>query len=169
MRMLLISLLLVTFVALTITAKEKTPALKVGDKAPSFCAPDQTGKIVNFPADIKGKKALVFYPMASTPGCTKEMCSLRDDQAELKKNNITVVGISPSKSKNQKSFQDDHKLPFTLLTADKAILDNYGVNGFFFISRYTFLIDGNDHIVEIITHVDKKKATDQIIKGFTKK
>src|ERR1019366_1527969 len=59
---------------------EITMALKVGDKAPDF---ELTTKSAEGPKKIKlssnsGKKntVLLFFPMAFTGGCTKEMCEV---------------------------------------------------------------------------------------------
>ncbi len=162
---LLLSLIAVGITATTLVAKKELK-LKEGDAAPSFTACDETGKSVKFPEDFKGKLvALVFYPMANTPGCTKEMCNLSKDDADLKKSGVTVIGISPSKEKNQAKFKDSHALPFTLLTASDEICKAYNVEGFLWIDRHTFLIkDGK--IVKRITHVDKKKPGQQILEGF---
>ena len=51
--------------------------LQVGDKMPSFAAPDETGKMVT-DKDLIGKKTVIyFYPKDSTPGCTAEACNIR--------------------------------------------------------------------------------------------
>ena len=42
--------------------------VKIGSKAPSFSAPDQSGKTVSL-ADFKGKTVILyFYPKDDTPG-----------------------------------------------------------------------------------------------------
>ena len=42
--------------------------LAVGDQAPEFAVPDQTGKIRRL-SDYRGKNVVLwFYPKASTPG-----------------------------------------------------------------------------------------------------
>ena len=53
--------------------------LKVGDKLPNFSLKDQNGKIRS-DSDYVGKKIIIFfYPRANTPGCTAEVCNLRDN------------------------------------------------------------------------------------------
>jgi Peroxiredoxin len=42
-------------------------SLKVGDPAPEFALPDQTGDVVRL-ADLRGRRVvLYFYPKADTP------------------------------------------------------------------------------------------------------
>ena len=57
--------------------------LKVGDKLPNFSLKDQNGTI-RCDSDYIGKKIIIFfYPRANTPGCTAEVCDLRDNFKEL--------------------------------------------------------------------------------------
>ncbi len=53
--------------------------LQKGTKAPYFEGQDENGNLVKL-TDFSGKKlVLYFYPKDSTPGCTSEACSLRDN------------------------------------------------------------------------------------------
>ena len=53
--------------------------LPVGSKAPDFDLPATGGRQVKL-SDYKGKNLiLVFYPKDQTPGCTQQLCALRDD------------------------------------------------------------------------------------------
>ena len=55
----------------------------VGEKAPAFSLPDQSGKNVALKS-LKGKHVvLYFYPKDDTPGCTKESCDLRDTSERI--------------------------------------------------------------------------------------
>lgn len=52
--------------------------LSVGDSAPVFTLPNESGEPVSL-ADFKGQKVIIyFYPKDDTPGCTKEACNFRD-------------------------------------------------------------------------------------------
>src|SRR5262245_12041801 len=81
--------------ALSMLAAPAAEMPKVGDKAPLVSGQDQDGKAWNL-ADLVGKKIvlLYFYPKDDTPGCTKEACALRDRMADLKKDDVQVVGVS---------------------------------------------------------------------------
>jgi thioredoxin-dependent peroxiredoxin len=53
--------------------------VQVGDKAPDFTLPSQSGEPVRL-ADRLGERVVVlyFYPKDETPGCTAEACAFRD-------------------------------------------------------------------------------------------
>lgn len=149
-------------------AKKDDCKLKVGDIAPSFKAiHSETGKVTKFPDDLPaGRKALIFYPMANTPGCKKEMCSIQKNYNDLKKADITPIGISTSSKEHQKAFKDRNGFEFPLLTATDDTCKLYNVDGFFGAHRHTFLIGIDNKIVAIIKDVDKSRAAQQIIDGF---
>lgn len=95
--------------------------LKVGDAAPSFEAPDDTGKAWKS-ADHVGKKIVVvyFYPASFTGGCTKQACGFRDDMKSFTDKDVEVVGVSGDTVKTQEEFKQHHKLNFTLLADEKG-------------------------------------------------
>src|SRR5690349_6974581 len=88
-----VSASLLSLLCFAATGQAKTPA--VGDPAPLVQGKDQNGKDWNL-SDVVGKKVvlLYFYPKDDTPGCTKEACGFRDRIADLKKENVEVVGVS---------------------------------------------------------------------------
>lgn len=104
--------------------------LEVGDKAPAFSLPDADGRTVKL-SDFKGRKVIVyFYPAASTPGCTKQACSFRDNLSTLNSAGIDVVGISPDKPEKLAKFRDAEGLNFPLLgDPDKTVLTAWGTFG----------------------------------------
>ena len=147
-------------------------SLKQGDKAPAFNAKDQNGNPISL-SQFKGKKVvLYFYPKDSTPGCTAEACDFRDNYQDLKAQGIEVLGVSVDDEKSHQKFITKYELPFTLLAdTDKAIVTAYGVWGeksmygkkYMGTNRTTFIIDEEGNIAHIITKVDTKAATAQVL------
>lgn len=149
--------------------------LQEGDKAPDFKSKDQNGKPVSL-SDLKGKKvALYFYPEDDTPTCTIEACNLRDNYSLLKKNGITVLGVSPDDERKHKKFEKKYDLPFTLLADEgKKIIDKYGVWGeknlygrkYMGLHRTTFLIDEKGIIKKIFKKPRSKMHSEEILKAW---
>lgn len=146
--------------------------LEKGDKAPSFSAKDQDGKVHTL-SDYKGKKLVVFfYPKANTPGCTAEACDLRDNFARFEANNYALLGVSADNAKAQSNFKNKYEFPFPLLAdEDKAVIQAFGVWGpkkfmgkeYDGIHRTTFIINENGIIDEVITSVKTKAHAEQIL------
>ena len=105
-----------------------TSELQVGDPAPAFSLPDDTGRIVNS-SELRGKKVVVyFYPKDDTPGCTTEACSFRDGIQELRKSGAIVFGVSADSVSSHRKFSDKFQLNFPLLSDEsKAMIQAYGV------------------------------------------
>src|SRR2546430_6081739 len=69
--------------------------LAVGDKAPDFSLPDETGQPVSLKKFRGRQVVLYFYPKDDTPGCTKEACGFRDSMTPILKAGSAVVGGGP--------------------------------------------------------------------------
>ena len=88
--------------------------MNIGDKAPELLGTDQDGKEIKL-SDYKGKKiVLYFYPKDSTPGCTSQACSLRDNYELMQKRGYAVIGVSVQDEKSHKKFIEKYNLPFPL-------------------------------------------------------
>lgn len=89
--------------------------LMVGEKAPEFVLPVNSGEMWSL-SENKGKViALLFYPQNETLVCTKQLCSIRDNWAEFLKTKALIVGISPGSLQNHQEFAEKYKLPMPLL------------------------------------------------------
>jgi len=115
---------------------------------------------------------LYFYPKDDTPGCTAEACDFRDNYQGLTEKGIVVLGVSVDDEKSHKKFITKHNLPFTLLAdTDKKIVEAYGVWGeksmygktYMGTNRKTFIIDEQGVIIHIISKVDTKNSTAQVL------
>lgn len=146
--------------------------LNKGDQAPNFTAQDQFGKTHHL-SNYAGKKLVIyFYPKDNTPGCTAQACNLRDNIDGLKAKNINVLGVSADSESSHVKFTDKYELNFPLLVdTDRAIIEAFGVWGpkkfmgktYDGINRTTFIIDENGKIQEVISKVNTKNHTQQIL------
>src|SRR5574341_800708 len=124
---------------------ESTGKVKVGDPAPEFALPNQSGTIVSL-KDFAGKKNVVlyFYPKDFTPGCTKESCTFRDTYEEFTKMDAAVVGISSDSVESHRKFVSKYHLLFTLLSDEGGrVRALYGVPTTMGVipGRVTYIID----------------------------
>lgn len=147
--------------------------LNIGDKAPDFVGKDQNENTVKL-SDYRGKKVILyFYPKDNTPGCTTQSCNLRDNYTELQNQGYEVIGVSIDSEKSHQNFASKYELPFTLIAdTDKKIVEQYGVwqeksmygRKYMGTMRYTFVIDEDGTIQDIITKVKTKEHANQILK-----
>ena len=147
--------------------------LNIGDKAPDFEGKDQHGHTVRL-SDYRGKKVILyFYPKDDTSGCTAQACNLRDSYSDLQKEGYVVIGVSTDDEKSHQKFISKYDLPFTLLAdTDKQIVEQYGVwqeksmygRKYMGTMRYTFIINEEGVIQDIITKVKTSGHTGQILK-----
>jgi len=118
--------------------------VQVGDPVPLFSLHDQHDSLFHI-SDYLGKKVLVifFYPKDESLVCTKEACSFRDSYAEFTQAGALVIGINSGTVESHKKFQENHHLPFILLSdPGDQVLKMFGVKGkFFFSGRETFVVD----------------------------
>jgi peroxiredoxin Q/BCP len=102
----------------------------VGELAPDFELRDDEGKAHRL-SNRRGQYTVVyFYPADDTPGCTKEACSFRDNDAAFKEAATEVWGLSPQGPESKARFRAKYGLPFTLLAdEDHAVAEAYGAWG----------------------------------------
>jgi peroxiredoxin Q/BCP len=100
----------------------------VGSKAPDFALKDATGSNIRLSdALASGPVVLVFYPGDHTPGCTIQLCAIRNDWQEFEKLGLSVFGINHANAESHKAFGGAHRFPFPLLVdTDKRVSAQYG-------------------------------------------
>ena len=96
--------------------------LKVGDVAPGFALPYATkDSISRAPlsfSNLVGKRAVVlaFYPADWSTGCTKEVCTMRDNFAALQALDAEILAISGDYVWSHHEWAKSLNLPFKLLS-----------------------------------------------------
>lgn len=140
---------------------------RVGDAAPDFTLKDHEGKDVTLSEQVGEKPvALVFYPRAGSPICTKQMCSLRDGWSELMAK-AKVFGVSYDSVEQVRKFKEQQKLPFTLLSdPTKKVAKLYGVDGTFAAARVTFVIGTDGKVKAAIDSINANEHAKQVLNAL---
>ena len=106
-------------------------AISVGTKAPDFTLKTKRGEDLK---DVKlsdnfGKKksVLLFFPLAFTGVCTKEMCDVSAGLSAYEKLDAAVYGISVDSPFTHGAWADKEKISLTLLSdLNKEVSKAYG-------------------------------------------
>lgn len=141
---------------------------------PQLMGTDENGNEIKL-SDFKGKKlVLYFYPKDSTPGCTAEACSLRDNYEAMLARGYEVVGVSVDSERSHRNFIAKQSLPFHLIAdTEKTWVEAFGVWGekkmcgrtYMGTFRTTFIIDEEGRIERIFApkEIDTKNHAAQIL------
>ena len=148
--------------------------METGQKLPENLGFDQDGKEWKT-SELKGKKVVLYvYPKDSTPGCTNEACSLRDNYERFLAQGYVVIGVSAQDARSHKKFIEKYKLPFPLICdTEHRLMDELGVWGekkmagrtYMGAFRTTFITDEEGTIVQIFTpkEIKVKEHAEQIL------
>ena len=139
-------------------------ALDIGKPVPDFVAKTTAGPVKK--SDFAGRwLVLYFYPKSFTPGCTRQICSVRDGFDELKALNVTVLGVSVDSVEKQKEFKAKYEAPFELIADEDKTLsgafDNLAMGGLM-ARRRTFIIAPDGTLASILEQPDVGDHAKQI-------
>ena len=101
--------------------------IEVGTVAPGFNLFNTEKKKIAL-TDYKGKNVLLlFFPLAFTGTCTKELCDVRDTISVYNNSNAVVLGISVDSLYTLHKYKEDQHLNFDLLSDfNKEVSAAYG-------------------------------------------
>jgi peroxiredoxin Q/BCP len=138
MKRVLIGLFLLATAGLVFAQSNPAPkgteaAPKVGDAAPDFQLPYATRDSIAGDSlrlsSLVGKRnvVLAFYPADWSGGCTREVCTFRDNFGMLGAVNADVIGISGDYVFSHYEWAKHHNLPFRLASDhDHSVAKRYG-------------------------------------------
>lgn len=124
-------------------------ALQIGDKAPDFSLYSSEKKLIHL-QDFRGKNVvLLFFPLAFTSTCTKELCATRDDLDFYRDLDAEVFAISTDSPQSLARYKHEHEFNFTLLSdynkevirAYDTMYEEYSLGMRGVAKRSVFLID----------------------------
>ena len=101
--------------------------IEVGQAAPDFTLYDSKKKQVTL-SELRGQNVLLlFFPLAFTNTCTKELCSVRDNITWYNNVNAKVLAISVDSLHTLARYKEEQKLNFILLSDfNKDVSASYG-------------------------------------------
>ena len=139
--------------------------IEVGQNAPDFTLYDSGKKQVTL-SEQKGENVLLlFFPLAFTSTCTKELCFVRDSIGLYNSVNAKVFGISVDSLHTLARYKADQNLNFSLLSdfnkdvssAYGSLYETFGYNMKGVSKRSAFLIDktGIIRYVEVLENASE--------------
>lgn len=146
--------------------------LKVGDKAPTFTLKTHKGKDVSL-KDFKEKTpvVLIFYPGDMTPGCTIQLCNIRDNYPKFQELDAVVYGVNHADAKSHVKFVDKHQFSFPLLVDEhKKVSKKYGAVKKLFtatVIKRTVVVVDKEGKIAFYKHGMPKET--EILKALNKK
>jgi peroxiredoxin Q/BCP len=152
---------------------QMSKTLQIGDPAPNFDLPTDSGGRISL-AKLKGKSVvLFFYPKDDTPTCTVENLSFSEKAKAFEQANALVIGISKDSPATHDKFKAKHGLN-VLLASDETgkTLEDYGVwteknmygRKYMGIERTTYLVNAKGRISEIWRKVRVKGHVDAVLR-----
>ncbi len=145
-----------------------TPMPAVGQQAPAFTLPSQTGAPIALD-QFRGKwVVLYFYPKDMTTGCTIEAHKFQDSLPQFEAKNAVILGVSVDTVDSHKQFCTKDGLSFHLLAdPDHKVVSAYGSLGGFagitIANRNTFLIDPQGKIARVWVKVVPANAASEVL------
>jgi peroxiredoxin len=123
--------------------------IEIGSKAPEFALYDSEKNKISL-TDYRGKNVLLlFFPLAFTSTCTKELCGVRDNIAVYNNSNAVVFGISVDSLYTLAKYKEEQRLNFSLLSdfnkdvsaAYGSLYENFSYSMKGVSKRSAFLVD----------------------------
>jgi len=117
-----VMLIMLAFFVTSIAFSQSEPTLDVGQMAPDFSLQYATrDSITREPLQLSkviGKRNIIlaFFPADWSGGCTKEMCTMRDDFNDLEKLNAELLAVSGDYVFTHHAWAKAQNFPFRLLS-----------------------------------------------------
>jgi peroxiredoxin len=104
-------------------------AAKVGEAAPEFTLPDQTGEQVSLRGALdQGPVVLTFYRGEWCPYCNLQLRTYQGALEEFGKRGVRLIAVSPQTPDHSLSMAEKNKLEFSVLSdAGNATARAYGL------------------------------------------
>lgn len=129
-------------------------AVQEGDRAPGFALPAAPGEEVDV-GELFGRErvVLVFFPLAFSPVCTREMTAFSDRRDRFSELDARLFGISVDSPFVNARFREEEGIPFPILSDfNREVASEWGVLhdellGLEGVARRSVFVVGGDGLV----------------------
>lgn len=152
--------------SLNVHAADAVPS--VGQTAPTFTLPSQTGAKIALKS-YRGKwVVLYFYPKDMTTGCTIEAHNFQNSLKDFDAKHAVILGVSVDSTGSHQQFCAKDGLTFHLLSdTEHKVVSAYGslgdYNGVAIANRNTFLINPKGKIEKVWVKVNPRTAASDVL------
>ena len=147
--------------------------LNAGQSAPEFRLADADMALFDI-AELRGKRNVVlyFYDKDNLPGSTLEAIEFSDLDADFRRCNCIVLGVSPDDWTSHAEFRDRHGLTVTLLSDpecevcrqyDVVKVATQSLAGRPHVLRSTFVIDRHGKVRHALYGVSPKGHASEVL------
>lgn len=141
------------------------PQPAIGQPAPTFSLPANTGSGEIALSDYRGQWVVVyFYPKDFTPGCTLEAKRFQQDLPKYQRKHTQILGISADDTDSHSEFCDSEGLKFPLLAdVDGAVSKSYGSWLGYASLRHTYIVDPQGILRAVFTGVNPNVHSKEVL------
>jgi len=148
--------------------------MTLGETAPDFTAPTETGEALTLSTLRPQPVVMYFYPKDDTPGCTTEAKDFTALSDAFKAAGARVIGVSKDTVAKHGKFIAKHDLGVTLVSDETTtICEDYGVwveknmygRKYMGIERATFLIGADGKIAQVWRKVKVKGHAEAVLEA----
>lgn len=158
----------------TTNKSEGMTNIKIGELAPNFDLPGDSGTTVSLAAHRGDIVVLFFYPKDDTPACTTEAIDFTALKPQFDALGVVLIGVSPDSAKKHDRFKTKHELTVALASdEERAALESYGLwveksmygRKYMGVERTTLLIDGEGRIARIWNKVKVRGHAAEVLEA----
>jgi peroxiredoxin len=139
--------------------------IQVGQEAPDFTLRDEERKEVKL-SELRGQPVMIaFYPLAFSPVCQGEMCSIRDEWGGFEQAGAKVLAISRDSVWSLKAWKEQQGFKHTLLSDMKGdVARVYGAwnEDLGLAERLTVVLDRNGKVTYVTRSASIPTPRDQM-------
>lgn len=138
----------------------------VGEYGPDFVLSCHDSSMARL-SRVQGRSeyvVVIFFLVAGSPGCTKELNGYRDLWPEFQKRQVGIIAVSPDPVHALANFFKENPLPFDLCSdADHGVAEQWGTFSERGQMRSTFILSNKNTILHIFPRANVNTNASEVL------